>query len=311
MYADRRVAVVVPALNESAHIGDVLRHMPSWVDAIIVVDDGSSDDTAAQAAAVGDSRVQVIRHPHRRGVGGATISGIRNALESGADLVVKLDGDGQMDPARIEDLLLPLVQERYDYAKGNRFLDTAALRQMPLPRLFGNFTLTFLTKLTSGYWHIFDPQNGFVAATARALRMLDLDDIASGFFFENDMLIHLNVFNLRVKDVAIPAHYGNEHSSLRVNRVLLTFPLLLARGFWTRMWQKYVLRDFSAIAMFWIVGSIFLTWGVAFGGYTWARSIATGRVATTGTVMLSVLPFLVGFELLLQAIILEIRETPR
>jgi len=311
MYERQRVAVVVPALNESGHIAGVLRRIPDYVDSIIVVDDGSTDDTAAQAAAVGDGRVEVIRHPVRRGVGGATLSGMQRALELQADLIVKVDGDGQMDPSRIASLLDPLVHQHYDYAKGNRFLDSAALRQMPRHRLFGNFVLTFLTKLASGYWHVFDPQNGYVAATAKALRALDLDALARGFFFENDILINLNVLNLHVKDVSIPAHYGGERSSVRVRRILITFPFYLMRGFWTRIWRKYVLRDFSPIAVFWIVGSVFLTWGVVFGGLTWLRSIFSGRAATTGTVMLSVLPFLLGFELVLQAIILEIRETPR
>jgi glycosyltransferase involved in cell wall biosynthesis len=311
MYEGCRVAAVVPALNESAQIGDVLRRMPGYVDHIVVVDDRSADNTATTAASVGDARIEVIRLPVRRGVGGATVTGMRRALALGAELVVKVDGDGQMDPEKIAKLLEPLVHDGYACAKGNRFLDTQALQQMPLHRLIGNFALTFLTKLASGYWHIFDPQNGFFAITAKALVSLDLEALASGFFFENDLLIHLNVLQLRVKDVAIPAHYGDERSSLRVNRVLFTFPFYLARGFWTRIWQKYMLRDFSPIAVFWVIGSIFLLWGTVFGGWTWAHSIYSGRAATTGTVMLSVLPFLLGFELVLQAIILEIRETPR
>jgi len=311
MFEGQRVAVVVPALNEAAHVGDVLRRMPGCVDLIVVVDDGSTDDTAAVAAAAGAPRVHVIRHTTPRGVGGAMIAGARHALAANADLVVKVDGDGQMDPSRIELLLAPLVRDGYDYAKGNRFLHATALRQMPLPRLLGNFALTFLTKLASGYWHIFDPQNGFVAITAAALRALDLDDINPWFFFENDMLIHLNVFNFRVKDVPIPAHYGAERSSLRVERILVRFPRYLAGGFVWRVWEKYMLRDFSPIAMFWLLGAPLMSFGFLFGMGTWAHSLASGVPASTGTVMLSVLPFLLGFELILQAIMLEIRESPR
>lgn len=311
MYEGFRVAVVVPALNESAHIGSVLQRMPAYVDAVVVVDDHSTDDTAAAARAAGDGRLEVIQHAMRQGVGGATVTGMRRALEMGMDLIVKVDGDGQMDPQHIAALLDPLVREQYDYAKGNRFLHAAALRQMPLHRLLGNFLLTFLTKLSSGYWHIFDPQNGYVAAKASTLRAVDLSRLAPGFFFENDMLINLNVLNLRVRDVALPARYENERSSLRVSRILFTFPLYLARGFWRRIWDKYVLRDFSPIAVFWLMGLLLLTWGTAVGGITWVHSLASGHPASTGTVMLSVLPFLVGFELVLQAIILEIRETPR
>jgi hypothetical protein len=236
---------------------------------------------------------------------------MRHALERGADLVVKVDGDGQMDPRRIVELLEPLVHGGYDYTKGNRFLHSEALRKMPVPRLLGNFGMTFLTKLASGYWHIFDPQNGFVAATASTLRGLDLANLAQGFFFENDMLIQLNVLGARVKDVAMPAHYGNEESSLSIRRIALTFPPQLTRGFFRRIWRKYVLRDFSPIAVFWLVGLPLMFFGGLFGMTTWSVSLWSGEAASTGTVMLSVLPFLIGFELILQAVILEIRESPR
>jgi glycosyltransferase involved in cell wall biosynthesis len=311
MYEGQRVAAVVPALNEAAHIGDVVRRMPEYVDLVVVVDDYSKDATGSAAAAVGDPRVEVIRHPARRGVGGATVSGMKRALELGADLIVKVDGDGQMDPSKIASLLDALVRDGYDYAKGNRFLHPTALRLMPRHRLFGNFVLTFLTKLSSGYWQIFDPQNGFVAAKARTLQALNLDGLARGFFFENDMLINLNILNFRVKDVSIQAFYGNEQSSLRINRILFTFPFYLTRGLWRRIWEKYMLRDFSPIAVFWLVGAPLMMFGGMFGLATWGNSIYHNRVATTGTVMLSVLPFLLGFELILQAIILEIRESPR
>lgn len=311
MYQGRRVAVVVPAYNESAHISEVISRMPDYVDLIVVVDDASTDGTAEKVEELGDPRVQVVRHPAQRGVGGATISGIRSALGRAADLIVKVDGDGQMDPARMSDLLDPLVRDGYDYAKANRFLDSAALRQMPLPRLLGNFALTFLTKLASGYWHIFDPQNGYVAITGEAARALDLEGIAQGFFFENDLLINLNVFHRRVKDVPIPAHYGDEQSKLRLNRVLMTFPLKLLSGFCRRIWEKYMLRDFSPIALFWVVGAPLMIFGGTVGLLVWTNSLWSGRPASTGTVMLGILPFLIGFELILQAIILEIRESPR
>ncbi|HYD48391.1 MAG TPA: glycosyltransferase family 2 protein, partial [Terriglobales bacterium] len=239
MYREQRVAVVMPCYNESAMVADVIRGIPPLVDHIFVVDDCSPDNTAAAAGAVGDPRVDVTRHQRNQGVGGATLTGFRKALERGADLVVKIDGDGQMDPSRLPALLDPLVQDGYEYTKGNRFLHSDELRQMPVPRLLGNFALTFLTKLASGYWHIFDPQNGYVAIRAGALRALDLDRVARDFFFENDMLIRLNVLNARVRDVAIPAHYGNEESSLSINRILTTFPLKLARGFGIRIWEKY------------------------------------------------------------------------
>lgn len=311
MFEGYRVAVVVPAHNEAAHVGDVLRRMPAFVDLVVVVDDGSTDGTGEVVSRVDDARIRLIRHDRPRGVGGAVIAGARAALAAGAELIVKVDGDGQMDPERIEDLLRPLVHEGYHYAKGNRFLHATALRQMPVPRLLGNFALTFLTKLASGYWHVFDPQNGFLAIRAEALRAIDPDRVNPWFFFENDMLIRLNVFGFRVKDVPMPACYGEEQSSLPLERVLVRFPLYLARGFAWRVWEKYMLRDFSPIALFWLLGLPLLLFGFVFGMGTWAHSLASGVPASTGTVMLSVLPFLLGFELILQAIILEIRESPR
>ncbi len=311
MFEQRRVVAVVPAFNEGAHVADVIRRMPEYVDHIIVVDDCSSDDTSAVARGVGDARVEVLRQPQQSGVGGAMIAGLRRALERQADLIVKVDGDGQMDPAQIATLLKPLVHDGYDYAKANRFLHTTALQQMPLLRLIGNFSLTFLTKLASGYWHVFDPQNGYVAITASALSSIDLSKLASDFFFENSMLIQLNILNYRVKDVAMPAHYGNEVSSLRIRRVVATFPRNLAKGFCLRVWEKYMLRDFSPIALFLLVGAPLMFFSGLFGLLTWAHSLWTGQPATTGTVMLSVLPFLIGFELVLQALMLEIRDSPR
>ncbi|GIW39933.1 MAG: hypothetical protein KatS3mg076_0510 [Candidatus Binatia bacterium] len=308
MYRGRRVAVVVPAHNEARHLPGVLRAIPEFVDRVFVVDDGSTDGTSEAARAVSDPRIEVLRHEQPRGVGGATLAGFRRALEEGADLLAKVDGDGQMDPAFLPRLLDPLC-DGCGYAKGNRFLHADALRRMPRPRLVGNFLLTFLTKLASGYWRIFDPQNGYVAARAEVLRLLDLGKISEDFFFENDMLIHLNVHGVRVCDVPLEARYGDEESSLRIRQVLLTFPYKLFRGFWYRVYEKYILRDFSPIGVFWFLGAPLLVWGTGFGLWTWARSLVTGHPATTGTVMLSVLPFLLGFELVLQAIILEIRES--
>lgn len=311
MFEGKRIAAVVPAYNESLHIAEVIGRMPAIVDHILIVDDRSTDGTAEAALATGDARVEVLRQEQQSGVGGATLSGFRRALAIGADIAVKIDGDGQMDPDYLPQLFTPLVSEGYDYSKGNRFLHTDALAQMPLPRLLGSFALTFLTKLASGHWHIFDPQNGYVAIRTEALRQLDLDDIAHGFFFENDMLIHLNILNLRVKDVPIPAIYGNETSKLRIRRVLVGFPPRLARGLWLRIWRKYVLRDFSPIAVFWLLGLPLMLFGGTLGLTVWAHSLWVGVPASTGTVMLSVLPFLVGFELILQAIIVEIQESRR
>ena len=222
-----------------------------------------------------------------------------------------MDGDGQMLPQYLSSLLDAIIDQDYDYAKGNRFLAGESLAGMPRHRLLGNVVLTFMTKLASGYWHIFDPQNGYTAIKADALRILNLDKIHKRYFFENDMLVHLNFFGFRVKDVAIPSQYGEEESGINLVQVSSTFPFLLLRRFLRRIYQKYVLRDFSPIALFLFLGLPLFLWGFVFGVYIWIKSYMTGHPALTGTIMLSLLPLILGFQLLLQAFVLDVQETPR
>ncbi len=311
MYKNRRIAVIVPAYNEVRHIGQVISTLPDYVDHIVTVDDCSLDETSAAIAATGDNRLIPLRTSQNQGVGGATILGYAKALELGCDVAVKMDGDGQMSPDQLYLLLDAIVDDGYDYAKGNRFLAAESLARMPRHRLFGNVVLTFINKVASGYWHIFDPQNGYTAITVDALSRLDFKNIHRGYFFENDMLIALNSQKLRVRDVPIPACYGDEDSHLNPFKVVIIFPILFIPRFWRRIYQKYVLRDFSPIALFLFLGILLLTWGILFGAYHWLLSIITNRAATTGTVMLAVLPLILGFQLILQAIVLDIQETPK
>jgi len=311
MFHDSRVHVVIPAYNVAAHIDAVLRGLPDFVDAVTVVNDGSTDGTAAAVQATSDRRVTLLESPANEGVGGAMVRGFRHALAQGDGIIVKMDGDGQMDPADLPRLLEPIVDGRCEYAKGNRFLRSRELDIMPRARLAGNFVLTFLTKLASGYWNVFDPQNGYLAIASGTLRLLDLDRLSRRYFFENDMLINLNIFDARVRDVAMPSRYGDERSSMRLARVLCSFPYHLFHGYWYRFYRKHVLRDFSPVALFMLTGLPLLAWGTGFGAYTWVQSWLHVQFASAGTVMLSVLPFLVGFELVLQALVLEIRDTPR
>lgn len=311
MYKNRRIAVVIPAYNEARHVGGVLHSLPDFVDHLIPVDDCSSDETAEVIRSTGDARVVPLSTPSNSGVGGATLTGYTRALELGCDVIVKMDGDGQMSAEHLPLLLDALIEQGYDYAKGNRFMAGASLKEMPRHRLFGNVVLTFANKVASGYWHIFDPQNGYTAITAETLRRLDFDSINRRYFFENDMLIGLNLLNARVRDVAIPAHYGDEHSDLNPLHAGVKFPLLFAPRLCRRIYRKYVLHDFSPIALFLFAGLLLMAWGVLFGAYHWARSISTGHPATTGTVMLAVLPLILGFQLFLQAVVLDIQETPK
>jgi glycosyltransferase involved in cell wall biosynthesis len=310
MYKEKRVLVVIPAYNEERHLGSVLASVPDYVDSVIVVNDCSTDETARVIEAVKDDRLIGLKTDQNQGVGGATILGYLKAQEMECDIVVKMDGDGQMMPEHLRHLL-DKVSGGYDYAKGNRFLAGASLESMPRHRLIGNIILTFLNKLASGYWHIFDPQNGYTAISSRALSRLDLSRLHRGYFFENDMLIALNFHNARVADVPIPARYGTERSDLNPFRAGIIFPLLFIPRLCRRIYQKYILRDFSPIALFLVMGLILFGWGFLFGAYHWILSILTNHVATTGTVMLAVLPLILGFQLVLQAIVLDIQETPR
>jgi glycosyltransferase involved in cell wall biosynthesis len=310
MYKDRKIASVVPAYNEGELVLKVIKTMPDFVDHIIIVDDASRDNTYELAKSTTDPRVVVIKLEKNLGVGGAIMAGHRRMLELGDDISVVMAGDAQMDPAYLPQLLDPLIEEDYDFSKGNRFLARDSLKGMPAYRVFGNVILTFMTKFASGYWHIFDPQNGYTAITRGALELLDFDHIHNRYPFENDLLINLNIFNIRVKDVSIPAVYGEEQSHIRLHKVIPSLLVALTTGYFRRITQKYVLRSFSPVALFLLAGGVLFLWGAGFGLYElikhWGR-----EPAATGIVMLAVLPFLVGFELLLQAVVLDINESPR
>ncbi len=311
MYKNNRITVVIPAYNEEEFVGGVISSIPDFVDEIIVVDDCSQDNTFNTAKGIDDNRVIVLKTPANQGVGGATINGFKKALEMGSDIVVKMDGDGQMPSEYMPKLLDALIKDSYDYAKGNRFLSNEELMTMPKHRLLGNIILTFMNKLASGQWHIFDPQNGYIAITAKALRSIKLDSIYKGYFFENDMLLQLNLHNFRVKDVSIPAKYGDEESHIKLSNIIVTFPLLFFKRFIYRIYHKYILTDFSPVALFLIVGLMLFGWGVLFGSYTWIKALLTEQETPLGTLMLVVVPLILGFQLLLQAIVLDIQETKK
>lgn len=311
MLSGHRIFVVIPCYRVAGQIADVVRSVPEYVDGIVAVDDASPDTGYEVLSGLTDPRLEVLRHERNQGVGGAMVTGLNRAAELGADIMVKVDGDGQMDLSDLPRLLDPLVSREYAYAKGNRLVDRKALSSMPRTRLIGNFVLTFLTKLASGYWHIMDPQNGFVAITTDAWRLIESRRIARGYFFENDMLVNLNVFNARVKDVPMAARYGNETSSLKIRHIIPTFSWMLVNRTLYRFVTKYMLRDFSPIALFVLTGLPLFAWGILFGSVSWVVNAQREVVTSTGTVMLSVLPLLLGFQLLLQALVLDIQETPR
>jgi len=306
-----RIAAVIPAFRVARQIGGVLRRIPACVDSVFVVDDASPDAVAEAVAAVGDPRVTLLRHDANQGVGGAMVTGFRAALADGAGILVKCDGDGQMDPQDIPALIAPLVEGRAEYAKGCRFQHLRDLSVMPRVRLLGNVALTFLTKLASGYWHVLDPQNGFVAVRADFLNRIRYERLSKRYFFENDMLIRLNTIEARVCDVPFPSRYADEPSSLRPGRILFSFPPRLLLGFLRRVLWRYVFFDVSPVAIFLLSGLLLFSWGFGFGLYEWIVNARRGVLTTAGTVMLSAVPLILGFELILQAIVLDVQGSPR
>lgn len=316
MKHDLKLAVVIPCYKVRDSVGEVIQGVRSQVQAIYVVDDACPQDSGDHVEARGDPIVQVLRNERNLGVGGAMLRGYRQALQDGADIVIKMDGDGQMDPDLLPRLLRPIVAGQADYAKGNRFgaprrTADASGRPMPPARLFGNSVLSFGHKAVSGYWNIMDPTNGYTAIGRAALEHLDLDALAHGYFFETDMLFQLNMIGAVVKDVPLPARYGDEQSSLRIGRVLREFPFLLLNRFVRRIFFKYFLFDFNVASLELLCGLPLFSGGVLYGLYRWIIGISHNQVNTAGTVMLGALPIILGFQLLLSAISYDINNVPK
>ena len=309
MYEGKRIAAVVPAYAEERHIAGVITSMPDIVDIIVVVDDASPDGTFAAATSVADPRCEVIRHEQNQGVGGAIMTAHRRALELGADIDVVFAGDGQMDPTFLPELLDPLVSGDYGFTKANRFYSRHSFDGMPKLRVVGNIGLSFLNKMASGYWNLFDPQNGYTAITRESLERLDFERIAKRYEFENDLLMNLNILNVRAKDVPIPAVYRNETSTIKLRTFLPSIMRLLVKGFTRRVVLKYVIGTFSPIALFLVSGLMLTLFSFLMGLWVLYETIGP-NTASTGTVLLCVAPGLVGFQLLLAALQLDIAASP-
>jgi len=308
VYKGHSITAVVPAYNEQKLIATTIGTMPDFVDRIVVVDDNSTDATVAMAESVGDPRVVIVQHEQNKGVGGAILTGHKSALELGGDIDVVMAGDAQMDPHYLPSLLDPIVEEGYGFTKANRFFSSDSFRGMPAYRIFGNIVLSFLTKLASGYWHLFDPQNGYTAIRHDVLRRLALDRIAVGYQFENDLLINLSILRVRARDVPIPAVYGDEVSGMRLSRVIPQISSLLFVGFWKRIFLKYVLWSFSPIALLLFTGFFLVLWGVGWGIFAVVNALQS-HSPSAATSLLSVAPLMTGIYMLVQALILDIQET--
>jgi glycosyltransferase involved in cell wall biosynthesis len=303
-----KVAVVIPCYRVADKIARVVSQLPDWVDHVIVVDDYCPEKSTRHI--IPQLRVHIHQHEINKGVGGAMISGYREALLLGADLVVKMDGDDQMDPAQLPALVYPVAAAYCDLAKGNRFFHLRELGSMPLIRRVGNLGLTLLTKMASGHWHMSDPTNGFFCIHRVALERLDLGSLSRRYFFETSLLIQLNIARATVLDIAMPARYGDEGSSLSIRRALFGFPPRLIAGFMHRVVWRYFVHDINATTICMVVGVILFCFGVSFGAWRWLVGMETGIFQSAGTVALSVLPTIVGTQFMLQALLLDVMDRP-
>jgi glycosyltransferase involved in cell wall biosynthesis len=301
MLDGRRVAVVVPAFDEERLVGETIRGIPEFVDRIYVVDDASRDATAARAGEVGDERVEVIRHERNVGVGAAIVSGYKRSLEEAIDVTCVMAGDNQMDPVELPDLVGPVARGEVEYAKANRLVSGEAWTVIPRTRYLGNAVLSLLTKIASGYWHVADSQAGYTAISRAALARLDLDRVYTRYGFPNDLLVHLNVQNARVRDVpSRPIYDVGERSGIRLRRVVPRISWLLFKGFWWRMAQKYVIRDFHPLVFFYAFGVLMTVAGLVLGAVEVVLRIM-GNQITPATIVLVAVLLIAGLQLTLFA----------
>ncbi len=284
MYRNKVIAIIIPAYNEELLIGQVLKTIPAFVDHIVVVDDASSDGTGdvVRAHQKEDPRIVYLCHPRNEGVGGAIVTGYKWARDNEISINVVMAGDAQMDPEDLPKILDPVANEEVDYSKGNRLFTGKAWRIIPKTRYLGNAVLSFLTKIASGYWHVADSQSGYGAVTLEVLKSLDLDRIYKRYGMPNDFLVRLNVYCFRVRDVPVNPIYGiGERSGIRIYKVVFSLPFLLLKLFLWRLKEKYIIRDFHPLVLFYLLGFVLTPIGVVFGSYLLVLRIFFGSVAAT------------------------------
>src|SRR5829696_1616967 len=302
MVDGKRVAVVVPAHDEERLIGTTLTGIPEFVDRILVVDDASTDGTAAAVRSSADLRVELVARDRNGGVGAAIVTGYQRALEEELDVVCVMAGDNQMDPDDLLTLVEPVARGEVDYAKANRLVSGEAWRVIPRSRYLGNAILSLLTKIASGYWHVADSQAGYTAISLETLRRLDLGNVYRRYGFPNDMLVHLNVWNARVRDIPSRPVYGvGERSGIRLHAVVPRIAWLLAKGFFWRLREKYVIRDFHPLVFFYVFGMLATAAGLLLGTIVTARRLFGGYDITPATVGLVALLLISGSQFTLFA----------
>ena len=301
MLNGKTLGVVVPAYQEEGLIATTIAGIPGYVDRIIVVDDASSDETRARAEAVDDPRVEVIVHERNQGVGAAIVTGYKRAVEERIEVTVVMAGDNQMDPGELEHIARPVLLGEVDYAKANRLITGRAWEIIPRNRYLGNAVLSLLTKIASGYWHVADSQAGYAAISLGTLEQLDLDRVYTRYGFPNDLLVHLNVINARVRDVpSRPIYNVGERSGIRIRKVVPRISWLLLKGFFWRMREKYVIRDFHPLVFFYLLGIVMTLIGLGLGLAETVLRIL-GHQITTATIVLVALLLVSGSQFTLFA----------
>lgn len=306
-----KVAAIIPAFQAEEGIREVLEEFHDLVDLVIVVDDGSTDQTQKIVEEFASDRVVLVQHQRNLGVGAAMKTGFRKVFETDCEIAVKVDADGQMKADDLPQLLRPILDNQADIAKGNRWGDRKALLAMPAIRRVGNLALSFLTRMASGQWEVFDPNNGYIAWRVEWLRSIDLEQIPDGFTFEAGMLVQAGLTRALVKDIHAAAVYGSMKSHLRIRRAFFQFPFYLFIASIRRIWNQYFLLDFNAVSLLLLAGFLLGGFGAVFGGYHWWISFQNGVPATAGTVVIAALPILLGFNCLLQALIIDVTNRPR
>ncbi|MEY4961591.1 MAG: hypothetical protein RLZZ249_288 [Actinomycetota bacterium] len=307
-----KIHVVIPAYKVERHILDLLKRVGPEVEKIWVVDDACPNGSGALVAKKSkDKRVSVIHHEINKGVGGAVVTGYKAAFAAGADVIVKMDGDGQMFPEDLPKLVKPILLGEADYTKGNRFDSLDQLYLMPRVRIVGNAVLSLWSKLSSGYWSITDPTNGYTAIHRAALERIDLDKLSERYFFESDMLFRLNLATAVVEDVPLPARYADEKSNLKISRVLVEFPLKHLRNQLKRIFYRYYLREFSIASFELPIGLGLALFGSWFGLASFIAASEAGRATTAGQATIASLSIILGVQLLLSFLSYDIQSEPR
>ncbi|MCX2545080.1 glycosyltransferase family 2 protein [Pseudomonas sp. COW5] len=308
----QKIAVVIPSFKVKGQILDVISKIGPEVNRIYVVDDCCPQETGKYVSEhCTDLRVTILHNPVNLGVGGAVMNGYAAAIQDGMDIIVKVDGDGQMDPRLIKQFVAPIIDGEADYTKGNRFFDLEEIHAMPKMRLFGNAVLSFMTKLSSGYWDLFDPTNGFTAIHRDVAKHLPFHKISNRYFFETDILFRLNTLRAVVIDIPMDAKYGEEESNLKISKIVGEFLAKHLRNLSKRIFYNYYLRNMSLASIELPLGVLMLTAGTVFGVSHWMSSIGSGIPTPAGTVMLSALPIILGTQFILAFIGHDVAAVPK